>query len=438
MSRFSRLSADEGSARYVDNTTILLAERVLRMGIGFFVIIAITRYLGPERFGSLAYAQSLVGVFTAFASLGLDSIVVRELVSDERKRDSILGTAFYLKLLTALIAVSIILLLNGLYLDEDASTPLVGIIALSIVFNSLNVIDMYFQSKVLSRYVVYANSIAFALVSAFKLLLIYFEADLVYFAYALLLETVSMALGYLYIYRSQRLAIRSWRFDREIAYGFLRSAWPLVLVAVSAFLYTRIDQVMIKEMLDAEAVGQYAAAVKVSELLYFIPAIIVSSYFPKIVEARRSDTQEYLGVLEGLYRLVVWIAIPIAISMSLLSEVIIGLLYGEQYQDAHEVLSILAWAIILVSVGSVFVKMLYVEHLETRYLYKSLVGVVMNVLLNLFLIPMYGIVGAAIATLMTLLSINYLYDLFDSRLRGYYYLKLRCFLPSITKSHKVR
>lgn len=413
-----------------------MAERVLRMGIGFFVVIAITRYLGPERFGSLAYAQSFVGVFTAFASLGLDSIVIRELVKAEHKRDEILGTAFYLKAFISLIAIVAIFLLNMLSSEDDMATPLVSIIAFTIIFNSLNVIDMYFQSKVLSRYVVYANSVAFILTSILKLLLIYYDADLLYFAYALLLESALMAAGYLYVYRVQSHSVMAWRFDREIAVALLRSAWPLILVAVSAFLYTRIDQIMIKEMIDAEAVGQYAAAIKVSELLYFIPAVIVSSLFPKIVEVRQADREEYLHVLERLYRLVVWISIPIAVTTSLFSQMIIEVLYGDQYKDAHEVLAILAWAIILVSVGAVFVKMLYVEHFEKKYLYKSLFGVFMNVLLNLFLIPSYGIVGAAVATLMTLLSINYLYDLFDKDLRALYYLKFRCFIPSNINKYK--
>lgn len=419
--------------KYFKNTTWLFAEKIFRMGLGFIVLIWITRYLGPERFGLLSYSQSLVSIVLAFASLGLDSVVIRELVKNNAKRDILLGTAFYLKLFASFTAILFIIILNEFCLAQDESKILINIISFSIIFNSFNVIDMYFQSHVLSKYVVYSNSISFLISSIVKIFLIYNEFDLIYFAYSLVLDSFMVAIGYLYIYKLKNIKVVLWKYDKQLARNFLRSAWPLVFVAVSAFVYTRIDQIMIKYMIDAEAVGNYAAAVKVSELFYFIPAIIVSSIFPKVIEAKQASEENYLKLLEKLYRLVVWIAIPIAICMSLFSSIIIDILYGEQYSKADEVLALLSWGIVLTAIGSVFVKMLYAENFEKKYLYKSIFGMLINIFLNYILLPIYGIMGAAIATLITLLAINYIYDLFDSHLRKFYYLKFICFIPFFKK-----
>jgi O-antigen/teichoic acid export membrane protein len=416
--------------RYFNNTSWLFFDRIFKVFVGFLVIMYLTQYLGPKNFGVLSYSQSFVSIFMAFSSLGLSSIIVRELIKYPEKIDLLLGTTFYLTLFTSLFSIVAIGLLNSFYFEDSVSNTLVFIISISIIFQNLNiVIDSYFQYKVLSKYIVYATSIGFLISSALKILLIYNKAELIYFAYALLFDSVVLSLGFIYIYKKQNLNIFSWKFDFRMAKYFLKIAWPLVWVAVSVFIYTRIDQVMIKHMIGDEAVGNYAAAIKVSELFYFIPGIIVSSLFPKLVELKKENEAQYLNLLEKMYRLVIWISIPIAMGIFIFSDMIVNMLYGVDYKEAGRILSILSWGIIFIAVGTVFVKILYVEQYEKKYLYKSMLGVLVNTLLNYFLIKVYGVRGAAFSTLITLFIINYIYDLSDKDLRKFYFLKIKSLSP---------
>jgi O-antigen/teichoic acid export membrane protein len=263
--------------------------------------------------------------------------------------------------------------------------------------------------------------------------LIHIKADLIYFAYALLFDMTLLSILFSFIYIKEELSFFKWKFNKNIAKKYLKVSLPLLLVAVSAFIYTRTDQIMLKYMLGDEAVGNYAAAIRVSELFYFIPGIIVSSLFPKLIEYKKNDNQKYMLLLEKMYRLTIWIAIPIALGLFIFSDLIIDILYGVQYKTASEILSILSWSIIFASISAVFVKMLYIENYEKKYMYKNLLGVVSNIMLNYILIKKIGVNGAAISTVVTLFVINYIYDLFDNDLRKFYYQKIVCFLPKYNK-----
>jgi len=428
ITKLKSLKNHQGFMKYFKNTSWLFLERMLKMGISFFVIILLTRYLGPGNFGLLSYSQSLVGIFVAFATLGIDVILVRELTKDQEANDKLIGTAIILKFIASIIAIVIIFVLNSMIEDKDA-VLLTNIIAFTLLFQGISAIDTYFQANVLSRFSAIANTFAFVISSVVKLVLIFYEAELVYFAYALVFDSVVIAVGYLYIYIKQKRSLVSLKYDKKIAIYFLKNGWPLMLVALAAFIYTRTDQVMLKYLLNNEAVGNYSAAVKVSELFYFIPLLITQSIFPKIVEMRQKSEEKYFKLLEKLYKLLVWSAIPIALGLFIFSDIIVSILYGEQYTQAASVLTILAFAIIFNAVGTITTKVLYVEHYEKKYLYRSVLGVFVNIILNFWFINIYGVTGAAIATISTLFIIYYIYDVFDKDLYKFYYLKWKCFIP---------
>lgn len=427
--RLVSLRQHAGFMKYFKNTSWLFAEKMLRMVVGLFVGVWVARYLGPEQFGSYSYAISFVGLFATVATLGLDNILLRELIKDEGARDRLLGTVFFLKTVGA-VAVLLLLAAAVPLTSNDAYTnAMIFAIAGATVFQSFNVIDLYFQSRVLSRFVVYANVITLLLSSVIKIALILLGAPLIAFALVILLDSVVLASGMLYFYRRHVDSWKRWTFDRLLARRLLRDSWPLVFSGIVVSIYMKIDQVMIKEMLDSEAVGLYAAAAKLSLAWYVVPGVILSSIFPAIANAKNRNGALYQKRLQHLYDLMVWIAVAAALPMTFFAEPLISLLYGNAYDQSATVLAIHIWSAVFVFQGLAFGKYLILENLTKKSLYRTSAGAVANVILNLLLIPAFGINGAAVATLISQFVVNYGYDIFDRDLRPSLWMKVRSFLP---------
>ncbi len=402
ISKLKKLRQHHGFMRYFENISWLMSEKFLRMFIGLFVGIWVARYLGPEQFGLLSYAQSFVFLFIAISTLGLDSIVVRELVKDESKRDVLLGTAFGLKLVGAILILPILAMAVQLTSNDDYTNSLIFITASLTIFQSFNVIDFYYQSKVLSKYVALANAISLAISSIIKIALILGNAPLVAFALITVFDVAVVSVGLIYFYKkNSQLKLFNWRFEWKMAKKLLQYSWPLILSGLVISLYMRIDQVMIKEILDADAVGQYAAAVRLSTAWYFIPLAIATSFFPAIINAKKISEELYFSRLQRLYSLMIFLAIAIALPVTFLSDWVILLLYGSEYSQAGEVLMIHIWAGIFVFLGVAWSKWILNENKQNLVLISHILGAVINVGLNLYFIDKYGVVGAAYSTIIS-------------------------------------
>jgi O-antigen/teichoic acid export membrane protein len=419
INKIKSLKDNQGFMKYFKNTSWLFGEKVLRMVVGLFVGIWVARYLGPEQFGLFSYVQSFVGLFIAFSTLGLDAIVVRELVKDESRRDELIGTTFWLKVMGAVGVILILSIAINFTSNDTHTNTLVFIIASSTIFQSFNVIDFYFQSKVLSRYIVYANVTTLFLSSIIKVALILNEASLIAFALVIAFDSFVLACGFIYFYlkNSPTFKFKSLIFKKEIALSLLKDSWPLILSAVVVSIYMKIDQVMIKEMLDIEAVGHYAAAVRLSAAWYFIPVVISASLFPAIVNAKQQNQNIYYEKLQKFYDFMVLMAILIAIPMTFFSNWIVNLLFGSAFHEAGDVLMIHIWTGIFVFLTVSSGKYLVAENMVMKTFYRNASAMIINVLLNIYLIRSYGINGAAVATLISWVVSGYLYDLFDKDVR---------------------
>ncbi len=428
-SKLQTLWNHSGFRRYLANTTWLFGGRVFQIGASFFVGVWIARYLGPAKYGLLSYAQSFVALFAAIASLGLDAIVVRELVKNESKREVLLGTSFGLKLLGSFLVYAFLSIAVQFTKNDAFTNLLIFIIASGLIFQSFNVIDLYFQSKVLSKFVVWANSLSFFLSSVAKIILIIVKAPLISFASVAILDSFMTALGYIYIYRKyETSSIRGWKFNVEVAKMLLKDSWPLVFSGVVVSIYMRIDQVMIKNMLNNTAVGEYAAAVRLSEAWYFVPTVICNSLFPAIVIAKKENCSLYYNRLQKLYNLMVLISLSIVIPITLGSNLIIKFLYGNAYRNAASVLTIHIWTGIFVFLGVAYSKWIINENYTRKNLYRTTMGAFSNIFFNVLLIKIYGIIGAAIATLISQIVANIIYDFFDNDVRVALKQKLRALI----------
>jgi len=388
--------------KIIRNTGFLFGEKVINMGLGLFVGIWVARYLGPEDYGLLQYAQSLVALVAAIGTLGTTQIVIRDLVAKPKEREGqILGTAFFLMLIagffTALFIIGI-----GFLLNNDSLTRLLIIIcSVTLVLQAFQVFDYWFQSKVLSKYSVYARTIATVIVSILKVGFIILSLNLVYFALAVIISGVISTSIWIFNYKSLGKKLSSWSFDSQYAKILLNDAWPLILSGISVAVYMKIDQVMLKSMVDANAVGNYAVAVKVSELWYFIPVTIASSVFPSIINSKKDSIEKYHRRLQYLYDVMAGVALIIAIPMTFLSDLVIQTLFGSEYVLAGGVLAVHIWAGIFVFLGVARSKWIINENYQFYGMIFTVTGALSNVVLNLWLIPISGIMGAVWATVIS-------------------------------------
>lgn len=429
-SKIIALKNHQGFQRYAANTTWLMAEQILRIIAGILVGIWVARYLGPQQFGVFSYVLAFTTIFGGIAKLGLDGIVVRELIHQPKLQNTYMGTAFWLKVIGA-VMVTVFMACIVPFTSNDATTNLyIFIIAGGLFFQSFEVVEFYFQSQVLAKLISICKVIQLIFSSIIKVYLVLIQADLFWFVCVTSLDMFSLALSYFIAYRIKGNTSFFKCFDVEIAKKMLKDSWMLVFSSLVVMIYMRIDQIMIKEMLGDYEVGIYSAAVKLSEAFYFIPVLLTASVFPAIINARKESAALYQKRMQRLYTFLIWVAIIVALPMTLLSKWLIMLLYGEAYLPAGQVLMIHIWAAVFVFMGVAFSKYLLAENLQTIAFQRTLLGAIANVCLNFILIPKYGLKGAATATLLAQFMANYMYDFFDKRLHNQLRFKTQAiFLP---------
>lgn len=387
--------------KYFKNTSWMFIEKIIRVVLGAFVIISITNYLGPANFGLYSYALSFAGIFTALSALGLDSIIVRELVKSPEKHNLLMGTGFILKLVGGLLSLALLVIAIFLTPNDQSINILIFIIAATPIFQSLNVVDFYFRSKVSAKNSVLVQSSSFFIASVIKLILIYLKYPLLYFVIFTVAEYLFMAIGFILMYKYKGLKISSWKFDSSLGKALLKDSWPLIISGIVITIYMKIDQVMIKQMLGDVQVGYYASAVRLCEAWYFLPVVVTSSLFPAIITAKNNSNLLYQSRLQKLYDLLAWIAIAIALPTTFLSKFIIQLLYKPEFLPAAPILTIYIWAGVGTFLGIASSQYLITENLTKIAFYRTTIGMIINIILNFILIPIYGITGSAIATLIS-------------------------------------
>jgi len=424
-----RVEGRQALQKILGNTGWLFFDKVLRMGVGLVVNIWVVRYLGPELFGQLSYAAAFVALFGAFASLGLDGVVVRELVRSPEDSKEILGSAFILRVcggvVTLLLSVAAISMLRS---NDTTSLILVTLLAAATVFQAFDVLDFWFQSQVLSRYTVVAKNTAFLMLALVKIGLILGHASLLMFAWAAVAEIILGAIGLVIAYRKSghRLSVLKGTYSRCLA--LLNDSWPIILSGISIAVYMKIDQVMIGEMAGNSAVGIYTSATKLTEIWYMIPMVIVSSVFPALVKSKGTDEALYYRRITRLFSLMAAISLPIAIPMSLCSNWVVGKLYGPDFAAAGPVLAVHIWASVFVFYGVAQGPWDLTENLTRLAMVRIVIGAVVNILLNLCLIPAYGALGAAVATVVSQALAAVALNALHEKTRPILYCQLRSLL----------
>ena len=412
LSRVSKLyDGVDGELRQVlGNTSWLFVGRGARLLVSLLVSTWVARYLKPEGCGSLQYALAFVSFFSPLSTVQMGPIVTRDLVRQPNQQGEILGTAVGVQVAGGLAAIALSIFgIVGLAPDQPLAQLLVAIVALKYLFNSLQPIENWFEAQVASKYAVLAEQGAFLLVVALKIALVLNHAPVATFAAIIALEALLYALGLLLFYHRQGQRLSTWRASLKQAVYLLKESYPLMLSSTACVLYISIDQVMLGQMLNSTAVGIYASAATLSEATSFLPIIVCSSLFPGIVKAQGQVGGGYRRRLQTLYDLNTLIAYGLIAVLIPLSGVLILGLYGPAYRAALPIFAVHIWSTLFAFLGIAQSKWIVAEGLQIFNLYSRLAGLVSNVLLNLWLIPIWGGMGAAVATLISYAIGGYLF-----------------------------
>ena len=372
---------------------------MLRMIVGLTVGIWVARYLGPADYGLLNYGIAIAAIAGAVVGLGMQEVLVQKLVAGERAPGELLGSALLLTVTSGIMTTCALLLALPLFRPDDVPAQwLIATISFALAFRSIEPMKHWFESRVESRYIVMTETGVLMTMALTRITLILTGQPVIAFAFVFLAEAVLTAIAISTMFArhfGERLAP-----SRDTIKLLLRDSLPLLLAGIAIVFYMRIDQVMLGQLLGDHAVGIYSVAVRMSELWYFVPGAIVASTFPFIITERETGAKTFRLRLHQLYAMMILVSLAAAIPVSLLAGPIVDLLFGSAYSAAGTILAIHIWAGVFVALATARGRWLVLEGLQRFSLYYVGIGAVVNILLNLILIPLHGGTGAAIATLI--------------------------------------
>jgi O-antigen/teichoic acid export membrane protein len=382
------------------NAAWIIWEKIFALVLSFAVNLAIARHLAPEQFGSMSYILAIVGLSTPIGTLGLNGIVTRELVRRPEDVQQIIGTSIALRFLGLLASGLICVSISPALLDPEL-IPIFGLLLLGNLWTSAQVIEFWLHAHVASSNAVKARMIILVLLSLIRLLAVHFGATVQAFLLLVGVEYALTGMGFIYIYHLGSDGIRKLRWCATEAKKLLRESCWLMLSGMAAIVYLKMDQVLLGKMSSTTEVGIYSVGARLSESWYFFPSAIVVSFFPQLLNSKSMGQAAYHRQLQRLNDFLCSTAFVVAIMVSAWSEEIVTLLFGSEYSRAGQVLSIHVWSGIFIFMRELLSKWLIAEGLIKISLMTQLSGALLNLVLNLVLIPRHGAVGSAFATLIS-------------------------------------
>lgn len=408
------------------NAGWLVSDRVFRLAINLGVGILIARHLGPDQFGLLSLGQMLLTLLLPLATFGLSEILVREFSNGERSPRMVLATALRLRILLALVSLAVMMLVAYVLRGSDRVALMVVLAyGLSFIPQALDTIESRFQSLNRVGAISTVRIIGTILFGGIRVMAVVFGLAVETFA---MLYTLEVAIvGMLAVAQARRYGVEAnWGgWDRQEARFLLKESTPLMLRLMTISIYMRVDQLVISIFMGDRALGIYSVATRISELWYFIPTSIMLAAMPSLTQKYKISMLEYESNLSAIMRVMVILSVPSAIFISLFSETIIVILFGEAYRAAAPALSIQAWAGVFVAIG-IGANPWFINTGQMRYgLYQAMAGAAVGIGLNMILVPRLGLVGASISMVASYAVSAILLNAVFARTRGLFKMQMK-------------
>jgi len=408
----------------ISNTLWLILEKGYRLILGFFVVSWVARYLGPVNFGMISYALALVALAIPVANLGLKNIVKKDLVLNVDNSFQILGSSFIIRFLASFLMFSI-LIISSFFYENDIQRIIICIISFALILNPFDQLEDYFASKLQSKIAVKCSTIALTITSIIKIILILLNFSVIALAISQVIETFLYSILLVIFYMKSKGSVLKWNWSWALTKQYLSDSWPLMFSGIAILIYMRIDQYMLNSILGSREVGIYSVAVKLSEIWYFVPAIVITSFFPNIVMNKVSDPIKHERQTKQIMMFMSALAISISIPLYFLAPYIVPLVFGSQYLESTPILQMHIWSCLFVFWGTAQGAWDVSENLTRFSLVRTSCGAITNVVLNFFLIPKWGGLGAAIATVISQATSAFIMNVFYKKTRQLFLIQIK-------------
>lgn len=387
-------------SKNIRNSFWIIGEQVFQMLLAFVVGTLSARYLGPSNYGTLNYTASFVSFFINIASLCMEGVVIKKLVDHPESEGVYLGSSLFFRIISSFLSmISIAIIVYILDPGDSLKLLLAAIQSIQLFFKSFNIFDTWFQRMLKSKYTSIGKMVASISVSGYKLFLLITSKSIIWFAFSTIISDLIIAV-ILYIFY-KREGGQSLKINITVGKEVLSESYHFVLSDMMAALYMNMDKIMIGQMMTDRDVGLYITATTISGLWAFIPVAMINSYRPTIIELKKTSEDQYRKRLTQLYSLIIWVSIMFALISFLFAELIIKILYGMEYIDAVDALKITVWGQMFAVISMTRSVWIICENKNKYVKYYVAIGTIVNLILNFILIPTVGIVGAAVATLIT-------------------------------------
>lgn len=398
------------------NMRWLVSGRILQMAIALVINMITARYLGVNNYGIINYVASYVSFFTPICSLGLESIIIKELVDKPDKQGETIGTAMGMRVISSILSMAAILVF--LVVLDNGNRVMLGVAfvqSMILVFNTADLFEFWYQSRLESKVSVSVRTVGYLITAVYKIAILVFQKSIYWFAFTNTLDMIIAFIFLMIVYKKsggQKLVfnINTGKKMLKISYNFIVSG---LMVAV----YAQMDKIMLGKMLDTYTVGLYSVGIYICSLWNFIPDSMIASLRPGVMEAKKVSEEIYRKKLKQMYALIIWISILYAACVCIFSKYIILILYGKEYLGARTPLMIAVWYCGFSLMGSARDVWIICEGHQKYSKWFALIGAVTNFGLNLLLIPRIGMIGAAIATLTTQIMTGFIVTLFFKNTR---------------------
>lgn len=388
----------ERTQKFIKNSGWMVFSRIYQMIFSLIVGSLTARYLGPSNYGVINYGLSYVNIFNTICSLGLEGVIVKRIINNPKEEGELIGTSILLRILSSVFSIiGLIIFFNCS--GSDTVTTVVAIIqAVSLIFNIYEILELWLQAKLMSKYATIAKCIAITCVGIWKISMLMLNVSVEFFAFTTIIESVVTLLVLVISYvklKGPKIKVKI-SLTKEI----LVEGSQFLLSSLCIIIYTRMDKIMLGAFIDNASVGIYSAALVISELWQFIPMAIINSSRPLLLQYKKENEETYNNRVKLIYAIIILMGLVVGIAIILFGKLAIRILYGNEYLDAYVPLSILVWASTFAVLGSARTTWLITENKEKYLKIFVFVGAIVNLFLNLILIEKYKMIGVAIATLI--------------------------------------